>query len=223
MMSQAARVLLLVLAMGALAALPVRAEVSSTAPAVPAQVQKPAANIDGFRSAKFGMDEAALRRAIYADFGVREDKVKREVHPVEKTTVLSIAVINLLPDSGSAVVSYILGYQTHKLFHVNVVWASGKEAELGAVAITLRNYFAGMAFPENSVVANRQFQDGSFLAFQGTDKKGRTVTLIYHPQPKPAKDEAPKAEAPKDETALRLSYIENPAKPDIFTVEPGKF
>ena len=52
--------------------------------------------IDGFRSAKFGMSEKQVMRAIAKDFKISKSKVKLDVHPTEKTTNLSITVPKLL-------------------------------------------------------------------------------------------------------------------------------
>lgn len=182
---------------------------------------KPAAAIDGFRSAKFGMDEDAVRKAIVADFRTKGDKIVREVHPTEKTTVLSLTADNLLPESGPAQISYIFGYQSQKLIQVNVAWIQFQGMNLGAAATILRNHFLGLEFQADSVVANAKLPDGSLLAFRGIDSKGRMVTVHYQPFPKPEKPPADAAKIP--EGALRLSYIESPEKPDAFVLKPGQF
>ena len=172
--------------------------------------------VEGFRSAKFGMDEAALRKTIAADFGLKDDKLRRDSHPSEKTTVLSIQVNDLLPETGTAIVSYILGYQSKKLTQVNVAW-QGKDAALGSAAVTLRDHFLAQRFPAQASVHDAQLPDGSILAFRGVDEKGRMVMVIYQP--------APKAEAGKETPAalLRLSYILSPENPDIFRLKAGAF
>src|SRR5579859_3584259 len=71
-----------------------------------------AATIDGFRDAHFGMTEAELRRAIQADFP--KAAVAVAINPTEKTTILSLTAGGLLPDTGPARVSYILGYRSRR-------------------------------------------------------------------------------------------------------------
>ena len=203
-----------------LVALPVKAEPQSQPPAATG-VQKPVADIQGFRSAKFGMDEASVRKAIASDFGIKDDKIQREEHPTEKTTILAASVENLLPDSGSSVVTYVLGYRSKKLVQVNVIWPKGEDIPLGNTAIILRNYFLSMQFPPDSAVADAQLQDGSILAFRGTDQRGHMVAVLFQPTPKPKKDD--KEQKPKNVASLHLSYVESPNKPDVFTLEPGKF
>jgi len=211
-----------VLAALACIAAPVKAETpAKSTSAVAAESQKPVADIQGFRSAKFGIDEGMVRKAIATDFGIKDDKVQREEHPTEKTTILAVSVQNLLPDSGNAIVTYVLGYRSKKLVQVNVIWPKGEDTALGNAAIILRNYFAAMQFPPDSAVADAQLPDGGILAFRGSDQHGHMVAVLFHSTPKPKKDD--KGPQPKDEAALHLSYVESPNKPDVFTLEPGKF
>ena len=50
--------------------------------------QKKWAVIDGFRSAKFGMNKNRVKKAIAKDFKVPKNKIERLVTPLYKTTVL---------------------------------------------------------------------------------------------------------------------------------------
>jgi hypothetical protein len=79
--------------------------------------------VEGFRSAKFGADEKAVRAAIKADFGLDAKAVSAEENPIEKTTALVTAVDTLEP-GGKAQIAYILGYKSKKLIQVNVVWGA---------------------------------------------------------------------------------------------------
>lgn len=198
--------------------------------------QRAPATVEGFRSAKFGMTEDELRKAIRTDFGLKDAEIERTDNPVERTTSLSATVKDLLPGGGAARVSYILGYSSKKLIHVNVLWAH----ELGATsnetllanATTLQSYLSEQPFPPAGVAMNAQLADGSILLFRGTDAKSRTVLLVVSGLPRAA--EAAKAGAPKgaekgaekaaeSKPVVRLSYIANPAEPDIFRVKPGQF
>src|SRR5438128_12470152 len=68
--------------------------VPAAAPQAPAAEVKPY-QVEGFRTAKFGMDEAAAKRAIAADFNVKESSISKEVNPVDRTTVLRITAKDL--------------------------------------------------------------------------------------------------------------------------------
>src|SRR5207237_5145418 len=77
---------------------PVAAQTAApTAPPAPTAEVKPY-QVEGFRAAKFGMDEAAVKRAIAGDFSVKESSISKEVNPVDRTTVLSVTAKDVLPE-----------------------------------------------------------------------------------------------------------------------------
>ena len=57
---------------------------------------KPWANLDGFRSAKFGMNQKRVMRALAKDFKISKRKVKLLEHSSEKTLTLSVNLPDLL-------------------------------------------------------------------------------------------------------------------------------
>ena len=179
--------------------------------------------IDGFRSAKFGMDEKAVKAAIKTDFNIEGKAVRSEVNPLEKTTALVIEVPDLEP-GGKAQIAYILGYSTAKLIQVNVVWGAPIEPkataeQLSGAATLLRNYFAQQAFPADRRVQDQRLQDGSLLFFQGRDDKARQVSVVLFG----ANVAATEGEKPTQIFSLRLSYIANPQTPDVFQLKQGSF
>lgn len=182
--------------------------------------------VDGFRSAKFGVTGAQVEQAITKDFGHKGDDIQTTIHPFEKTTSYIVVVDELIPDSGKATISYILGYKSEGLMQVSLIWGTVVEPEatldtLKVTAIILRDHFLKRGFDPDKVITNRRADDGSNIVFQGSDEKGRTVLLqLAAPTVEPD-------EGTTDESAqrawLRLSYIENPGAPDIFRVEEGQF
>ncbi|HXV24702.1 MAG TPA: hypothetical protein VED46_10630 [Alphaproteobacteria bacterium] len=196
----------------------------AAAPTAEAEAQTaPAALIEGFRSAKFGADEKALRLAIKADFGLDGKSVVAQENPIEKTTTLLVN-LDILEPGGRAQIAYILGYKTKKLIQVNVVWGApadpGASVEsLSGTAVTLRNYFIQQAFAADRRQQDQRLADGSLLFFQGTDAKGRQVSLHLFGAQVPGKE----GDEPKSAFSLRLSYIANPQAPDIFQLKPGAF
>ena len=60
-----------------------------------------------------------------------------------------VTVRDLMPDTGTARVEYILGYQTRKLIQVNVIWGDEKAKDqtdsnaLVTAGTRLERYFAG--------------------------------------------------------------------------------
>ena len=202
--------------MAAIWPLPADADNTSTSASVAAGELKALANIAGFRSAHFGMDEPAVRRAIERDFGVLEDKVRVDLHPVEKTTVLTVAVDRLLPDTPPAVVSYVFGFRTQKLIQVSVLWAAEKPDGLPEAALTLRNYFDRLQFQDGKSSTDGVLADGSRVVFRGIDRNGHAV--LVNLQTPPAEKKPPGAL-----NLLRVTYAERTENPDVYVLEPGKF
>jgi len=194
---------------------------------VPQATDKPAepAVVDGFRSARFGMSEDQVRQAIQKDFPAVAQKLKAGTHPTEKTTVLTLTVTDLLPNSGPARLDYVLGYKSKKLVQVSVGWASehtaASDEAVVATANTLREYFAAQGWKPETVVANRQVSEHAITVFKAVDQQGRAVYLRLN---------GAAANAPKNDKAPRpppltldLSYIADPANPDVFTIAKGQF
>ena len=185
----------------------------------------PPAQIEGFRQARFGMSEEQVRQAIRKDFPAA-GKLTSAVHPSEKTTVLSLSVADLLPHTGNAHISYILGYRSKKLSQVNIVWtsdgtAAGDETIVG-MANSLRDYFASESFKPENIVVNHKIAENAILVFRGSDDQKRTVLLLLSGVAGSVRSEEKKASNASPLT-LELSYIEDAAHPDVFKIGKGQF
>jgi hypothetical protein len=120
----------------------------------------PPAAIEGFRQALFGMTEEQVRQVVRKDFPAAAAKISSATHPSEKTTVLSVTVTDLLPDSAAARISYIFGYRSKKLIQVvNVVWTSdggtSDDETIIDTANALRDYFTSQNYKPDCVIAKR--------------------------------------------------------------------
>ncbi len=181
------------------------------------------AAVEGFRSARFGMDEAEVVRAIKKDFAIRDEKlINKTVNDTEKTTSFVVTVDDILPNSGSALVAHVFGYSSKKLMQVNIQVGDpvGKldGASLVGIANNFRNYFSEQGFDPAKVVVNTKVPSGSVIVFRGVDESGRMILVELSLAP--GSDTAPKTgTAPVG--WLRLSYIQNPEKPDIFKINGG--
>jgi hypothetical protein len=112
-------------------ALMIAAPLAAAQPATPTKDEQPAApapnaessepfQVDGFRSAHWGMTDAQVKAAIRKDFNVPPEKVQTEENASERTAVLTITAGDLLEGAGKARVSYIFGYTGKKLIQVNI-------------------------------------------------------------------------------------------------------
>jgi hypothetical protein len=174
--------------------------------------------IDGFRSAKFGMDGKRVLQAIAKDFKISKSRVKRQVHPTTKTTSLEIILPKLLHIGGPAKIGYILGFKSQKLIQVNAVWGRGVAEKVDAqgvvnVANFLRVHLLKKQYKREGFIANGRMDDISTIVFRGLDKKGRMALLILT-TPKANKDEG--VEKAKQKYTLKLSYILKSSAPDVF-------
>jgi hypothetical protein len=189
-----------------------------------AQEQTTAA-VEGFRSARFGMTEADVRKALMKDFDIAEDDIGRSINSVEKTTSLVINIADIIPDSGSAVVGYVFGFKSKRLIQVNIIWGAENQAtttagDLVATANILRRYFMEQGFPAKSLITNAPLEGGSVLVFRGIDDQGRVALLQLN-----IESGAVNAETGEEvqTVSLILNYIVDPKKPDVFKVEAGQF
>jgi len=185
------------------------------------------AMVNGFRSAKFSMTENDVYRAILIDFKTPKEQVVRNVHPTEKTVTLGIKTKDLVPESGTAHIFYIFGYQSQKLMQVNIVWGDPVDptADPQGVVSTanqLRDHFIKEGYQRDGMAINARLPDESVLVFRGKDRLGRMVILLL----KSAMTSAEMKKAPAgsiNHMSLRLSYIEKPEAPDIFKIKKGDF
>jgi len=188
------------------------------------------AEVTGFRSAKFGMDPAEVRKKIAKDFGIKDTKsVAQQTNPIEKTESLLVAVDDIIPESGKSQIGYVFGYKSKKLVQINILWGIPVDAEIGmdrvvATANILRRHFAAQGFDKENVLMNVPLSQGSIIVFRGTDSKGRMALLDLNILNVPVKESK---EGEEQETiqraSLKLSYILSPTSPDVFTLDPGEF
>ena len=189
--------------------------------------KNPWADIKGFRSAKFGMNEKSVYRAIATDFKLAKSKVKKTTDAKEHTTGLEIIVPDLFSTGGAAKVGYILGYKSKKLIHINVLWGRGAAEKVDGkdvltTANLLRTHFLKKRYKEEGLVANGKLSDNSTMVFRGRDKKNRMLLLLLTPQPRQKGQTDQQANS---KISLVLSYISKPENPDVFSikVEEGEF
>jgi len=168
--------------------------------------------IDGFRSAKFGMTEKQVLRAIVKDFKISNKKVERLVTSRHKTTALIIHTPKLTQVGGPADIVYFLGYKSKRLIQVNIDWGikvsdNFNPQDLVPFSHVLRDHFLKKRYKKGYVVNARE-SDLRHVIFRGQDKKDRMILLVLE-------HNYSKIEQPKT-TRLILSYYENVINLDHF-------
>jgi len=185
--------------------------------------KKPAANIKGFRSARFGMSEAEVRKAIKKDFKLGKKAIKSEENKQERTQILAVDVDDLLPGGGTAKVSYVFGYKTKKLIQVSAVWSAASDEKLTAQQLfsnanVLQNYFGEQGFEPKSIAMNLP-TNGGLIMFRGSDANKRTALLMLQGKYRES-DDKQRLLTP---SALMLFYVEDAEHPDIYRLPKGLF
>lgn len=183
---------------------------------------KPWANIDGFRSAKFGMRMDEVKQSILKDFGIFDSKIDAISHPTEQTQSLGVSIDQLLPKSGKSRVVYVFGYKSKRLMQVNILMGHPVDTNITPQQVVdsgnlLGNHFFKKRYLEDGLVAHARLNDGSVLIFRGKDQKGHMALLrLSNPQANEGNKEDPKI-------TLTLSYIEKPGQPDAFQLKESDF
>ena len=179
--------------------------------------------IDGFRSAKFGMNEADVRTAITKDFSAKPEAIKAQDNPSELTHSMLVTVPDLLQNGGTAELSYVFGYKSKSLIQVGVVWSKGTDGamtpeKLFSNANILRAHFLNEGFRPDSIAVNMPV-NGGIVMFRGSDAKDRSVILLLQGTFE-NKENNQRVLTP---TSLLLFYVADAKSPDIFKLPPGQF
>jgi len=198
------------------------ADTATNPAAAPAAAQ---ATVDGFRSARFGMDQAQVEQTISTDFHLSGKQLQMGTDPQTLTPTITVEVPGLFAGLGKAMVSYVMGYQSHRLIQVIVAWdarvdtANNGEALIHGSSL-LQSYFLHENFPVAQVVVNRLMSDGDLIVFRGQDTNGHLVVLAMQGILAKPDHNHKSVFTPK---ALTIGYVADPGKPDIFSVPKGAF
>jgi hypothetical protein len=170
--------------------------------------------VDGFRSAKFGMNEKQVMQAIFKDFKASKDLVMRSKNS-ERTTRLALSIANLLLDGGIAQIIYTLGYKSKRLIQVDIVWGGNVDKQnvdyklVMATASLIRGHLLKKKYRVKGFILDQRLKDGSIVIIRGQDKKGRLIFFSLRDLPAPA----------KEGVTLKLTYISDVKNPDIYTIK----
>lgn len=182
-------------------------------------------SINGFRNANFGMSLPQVRNAIESEFKLPASAITQSQNQLQHTTVLSAEVPDLVPGGGTASVSYVFGYQSHKLIEVNILWSKEIDPKITPTTLyqngtSLQQYFATEGFPPERSTGNIATPNG-ILLFRATDTTGNAILLIISGTI--TKDLKSPDKSALNPTSLTLAYAADPLHPDVFQLAKGSF
>jgi hypothetical protein len=149
-----------------------------------------AAEIKGFRSARFGDDEAAVRAAMAKDLGVQGDAVRVAVDAILGVKTLSAKLDSFAPLNAPAEVAYAFGSSCRCLIQVAIKWQLPEDRvrkadALGGVA-ALADKFARDGWEKDHSALNRVLGEPkpgaelTLMLFRGEQGKA-AITLLGSP------------------------------------------
>jgi len=195
----------------------------------PGRSQAPAASaaegefrLTGFRSALFGMTPDQVRQAIRRDFSITADKIETAENGAERTTILAIAVPDLLPASGPVQIAYVIGFRSRQLVQVTVTFGGAANPQLTPpvavdLARMLQTHLVGVGYKPDTVAVNLAQPDGTIVVFRGDDAQGRRAIAAL------IGVAAIEGQRPAAVPTLQVSYIRDPQNPDVFQIRKGDF
>jgi hypothetical protein len=191
--------------------------------ATPAPAQPAVAQINGFRSARFGMTDAEVRSAIERDFNLRGDAVQAQENKAEQTHVLIVRAANVLPGGGTASISYVFGFKSKTLIQVGLSWSKATDdamtpEQLFSNANVLQSHFLTEGYKPDTVATSMPI-NGGVLMFRGSDADQHTTMLILQG----TFTQAENNQRQMTPTALLLFYIADAKAPDVYRLPPGSF
>ena len=204
---------------------------AGTPDATPPAAERGAYIVTGFRSARFGMNHERVTDAVQRDFQVDAAALKSVDNPADVTSALIANVATLEPVNGPATITYILGKDSQKLVHVNVVWllegnaAEGQREALAIAGMKLADYFASHSWEGGRSIKNMPAGANSVVAFVAKDKAGAAVEVrldgvAYTTMVDGQQKKSPAAAGP---ARLRIAYALSPSRPDVAKIAKGAF
>ncbi len=192
----------------------------------------------GYGKARFGMSVEQVKAIIAAEFPGAIATLKDQVDPVDRTRGLAIVVPSLPPSPGTATISYVFGATSHRLITVTVSWeldgnpSDDDRQRLVQAGTVLTAGLVGYMWPPLATVRGQVPGAGALILFSGKDEAGGGVEIrldgmaldIERPADAAGKRVPPIHQAaPSGPARLRISYVANVDRPDIYRIPAGAF
>jgi hypothetical protein len=175
--------------------------------------------VQGFRSARFGMDVEAVRAAAARDFNIEPAGMSLQAQPREQTTSLQAGVMRLNPGPGPAVVTYVFDHGG-RLIRVNVSWISAsnpndlqRQAMMNA-GLRLQRYFHELPSPPAQANDGGVMDANTLALYRARDARGAevavTVSGVRFERIKDGAASSPSS--PTGAAILSVIYVESPQR-----------
>ncbi len=149
-----------------------------------------AADVSGFRSAKFGDKEAAVRVAAARDLGVKSEALEASTDAITGVKTIFARMPNFAPLYVPATVAYALGSTCQCLIEVTIRWqlpeSGPRKAEALGGATALVDKFVKEGWDKDRMVLNRVVGevkpgvDQTLMLFRGQQGKA-AITMLGGP------------------------------------------
>lgn len=194
--------------------------------------------VTGYGKARFGMTVEEVRALIGAEYPAALPTLRDEVHPVDRTRDIGIVVPAVAPGPGPATINFVFGATSRRLIAVNVYWlASGNPSDaerqrLVDAAKVLAAGVSGYRWPFLSTARGHVVAPGRVIVFVGKDEAGAGIEIrldgvaldIERRQAPGAQPLPPERRAaPPGPAQLRISFVANVDRPDVYRIPAGTF
>lgn len=133
------------------------------------------------RTAKLGDLDMSVRHAITKELHIPQSQIRREVSSHRNARTLYVDVVDLLPNSGPARVSYIFPKNRRRLVAVEIAWrwdyAQHGIKPLPQIGKTLSEYLIRKGQLKSDQIIGKKLKDGSFVYFRAKNDNGRVSIL----------------------------------------------
>ena len=200
----------------------VRAAPAAPSVATPAPEAPAVAEITGFRSARFGMTEPDVRRAIENDFRTRPDEIRSEENKAEQTQVAMYGA-RRAPRWRYSQHLLCVRLQVKEANSGRLSWSKATDEkmtpeQLFSNANILRTHFLEAGYKPDTISTNMPV-NGGVLMFRGSDAHERTTVMILQG----TFSQGENNQRVLTPTALLLFYIADAKNPDVYRLPEGSF
>lgn len=194
--------------------------------------------VKGHGRIQLGMTLAQVKAQLGKDHPQAISTWKQVLDPITRTTGGTITVPHMAPGPGPANLSYIFGATSQRLVAINVYWAFPPTATqvqrdaLVTAAAELTGGFMGWQWPVLSISRGLVSGPGTVVVFAARDDAGAGVEVrldgvdfdVVLPNKQAGQPlQVERRHAPPGPAQLRLAFVANVARPDVYRIPEGAF